>query len=215
MNRHGPAGIESLKPVVTGGDRQVDRALVERARSGDPDAFETIVRSRIDAVYRLSLAILGDEADARDATQEAFVAAWRRIASVRDLDRFDAWLQRVAVNAARMGLRGRRRRLVREIPTEDVARVGATLTAGRTATLDGREATGAGGGDVRADGARLHRALGRLTFDQRTILALHHLEGRGLEEIAATLGIPVGTAKSRLFTARRSLGAALAAEADR
>ncbi len=211
MNHRAASGINSMNPVVREGSRRLDRALVEQARRGDIDAFETIVRSRIDAVYRLSFAILGDEADARDATQETFVAAWRRIGSVRDLDRFDAWLQRIAVNAARMALRGRRRRLVREIPSDDVVRLAAATPAERSAGLDGIEAAG----DRASDGDRLGRAMGRLSLDQRTILALHHLEGHGLDEIAATLGIPVGTAKSRLFTARRALAAALAAEADR
>lgn len=177
----------------------MDRALVEQARGGDSDAFEAIVRSRIDAVYRLSLAILGDEADARDATQETFVAAWRRIASLRDVDRFDAWLQRIAVNAARMTLRGRRRRLVREIPSADMNAVAGPVPQERPPS----------------DADRLGAAMARLSSDQRTLLALHHLEDRGLEEIAAVLGIPIGTVKSRLFTARRALENALSTEAER
>ena len=66
-----------------------------------------------------------------------------------------------------------------------------------------------------SDADRLGAAMARLSADQRTLLALHHLEGRGLDEIASALGIPVGTAKSRLFTARRALEKALAAEAAR
>jgi len=199
MNRRGPTGIEWSNPIVRKRSPRLDRALVEQARGGDRDAFETIVRSRIDAVYRLNLAILGDEADASDATQETFVAAWRRIATVRDADKFEAWLQRIAVNAARMTLRGRRRRLVREIP-------GAEVVAGM----------GFGAADAPpSDADRLGAAMARLSADQRTLIALHHLEGRGLDEIASALGIPVGTAKSRLFTARRALEKALAAEAAR
>ena len=64
----------------------------------------------MDAVYRLTFAILGNEADAADAAQETFVAAWRQIRRLRQPDRFDSWLQRVAVNAARMTHRARRRR---------------------------------------------------------------------------------------------------------
>lgn len=176
----------------------MDRALVELARAGDVDSFEAIVRNRIDAVYRLSLAILGDEADARDATQETFVAAWRRIGSLRDPGRFEAWLQQIAVNSARMTLRGRRRRLVREIPSLDVV---GTQRATRPAE----------GGSM-PDGERLAHALRALSVEQRTILALHHLDGRGIDEIADLLEIPAGTAKSRLFTARRALEKALAAE---
>jgi len=144
----------------------------------------------MDAVYRLSLAILGDEADARDASQETFVAAWRQLPKLRDPDRFDAWLQRIAVNSARMTLRARSRRRVREIqavpsspPTDDSGRLGA--------------------------------ALGALSIDQRTLLALHYLEDRPVAEIAEILEIPVGTVKSRLFAARRALDDALRAEVER
>ncbi len=63
-----------------------DRSLADRARHGDLDAFEELMHARIDAIYRLSYAIVGDEADARDATQETFIAAWRRIRELRDPD---------------------------------------------------------------------------------------------------------------------------------
>ena len=91
-----------------------DRSLADRARHGDLDAFEELMHARIDAIYRLSYAIVGDEADARDATQETFIAAWRRFRELRDPERLDAWLQRIAVNTARMTLRARGRRRVRE-----------------------------------------------------------------------------------------------------
>jgi RNA polymerase sigma-70 factor (ECF subfamily) len=179
----------------------LDRSLIDRARNGDLDAFETIVRARMDAVYRLTNAILGDEADARDAAQETFVLAWRELPRLRDSDKFEAWLQRVAVNAARMTLRARGRRRVREIPSSQV-----DALAGRVATDD----------PAGADAARLGAGLERLDVDQRAILVLHHLDGRPLAELATILEIPVGTAKSRLFAARRALEAALQAdEADR
>lgn len=168
-----------------------DPALVDKARLGDLDAFESIVRARMDAVYRLSLAVLGDEADARDASQETFVAAWRQLPKLRDAGRFDAWLQRIAVNAARMTLRGRTRRRVHEIQAVPEA---------------------AGQAPVAGDAGRLGAALDALPADQRTILALHYLDERPIEEIAGILRIPDGTVKSRLFAARRALDAALGAE---
>ncbi len=160
------------------------------------------MHARIDAIHRLSLAIVGDEADARDATQEAFVAAWRRIGGLRDTDRFDAWLQRIAVNAARMTLRARGRRRVREIPSGDVASLAALASASddRSAFLE------------RSDADQLGIALARLPVDQRTILVLHHLEGHAVAELAEILEIPAGTVKSRLHTARRALEAALTAD---
>lgn len=144
----------------------------------------------MDAVYRLSLAILGDEADARDASQEAFVAAWRQLPKLRDPDRFDPWLQRITVNAARMVLRARSRRRVREIQV--------------------RPPAGAPGGDS----GLLSAALDRLPIEQRTLLAMHYLDDRPIDEIADILAIPAGTVKSRLFAARRSLDDALRAEAE-
>jgi len=167
----------------------LDPSLIDRARNGDLDAFESIVRARMDSVYRLTSAILGDEADARDAAQEAFVAAWREMPRLREPDRFDAWLQRVAINASRMTLRARGRRRVREIPSSHVVAL-----AGHAAP---------------SDAGSLDTALRLLPIEQRTILVLHHLEGRPIAEIAAILEIPQGTAKSRLFNARRALEAAL------
>lgn len=175
----------------------IDRSVIDRARNGDLDAFESIVRARMDAVYRLTSAILGDEADARDAAQETFVAAWRELPRLREPDKFEAWLQRVAVNASRMMLRARGRRRVREIPSSQVAAL-----AGHAAI------------DTRSDAALLDSAMRELPIEQRTILVLHHLEGRSLAEIAGLLEIPVGTAKSRLFHARRALETALRAEED-
>jgi RNA polymerase sigma-70 factor (ECF subfamily) len=147
-------------------------------------------------VFRLSLAILGNEADARDATQETFVNAWQRMGSVRDPQRFDAWLQRVAVNAARMIHRSRRRRLVREIADGGVARYDPGTSIAEE--LD--------------DARVLDAALRRIDVDQRTILVLHHVEGRSVVEIADILGVPTGTVKSRLHAARTTLQAAIDAE---
>jgi RNA polymerase sigma-70 factor (ECF subfamily) len=156
------------------------------------------MHARMDAIHRLTYAIVGEEDDARDATQETFVAAWHRIRDLRDPARFDAWLQRIAVNAARMTLRARGRRRVREIPAGDIAAL--AMLAETPAPAEG------------SDARLLGLALDRLPLDQRTILVLHHLEGHGLAELAELLDIPVGTVKSRLYTARRALEAALAAD---
>ena len=177
------------------------RSLVDLARDGDAVAFESLVRSRMDAMYRLGLAILGDEADAADAAQMTFVAAWRQLPRPRDIDRFDAWLQRLAVNSCRMVLRARGRRRIREIP------IGEMDPAGE-------RALGVAPSE-RRDGEILRAAIGHLSLDQRAILALHHLDGRPVAEVAEILGIPVGTAKSRLFKARAELQKSLREEDGR
>ena len=176
-------------------------ALVERARAGDRAAFERLVERRLDRAYRTARAILGNDADARDATQEAFLDAWRQRARLRDPARFDAWLGRILVNSCRETLRGRRRRAVREIAAGDLLDPLDAVPARdpapdeRTASLD-----------------TLERAFERLPAPERAILVLHHLEHQPLAEIAATLDVPVGTVKSRLHAARHSLERALEAE---
>jgi RNA polymerase sigma-70 factor (ECF subfamily) len=169
------------------------RSLVELARAGDTVAFESLVRNRTDAMYRLSLAILGNETDAADALQESLIGAWRHLPSLREADRFEAWLERIVVNACRMSLRARSRRRVREMPL-DVFQTAMDPSAGR------------------GDAGLLRVAIERISPDQRAILALHYFEDRPLAEIAAVLSIPVGTAKSRLFAARDALVRALGEE---
>ena len=178
----------------------MERALVERARSGDRDAFDALVRSRVDAVYRTSLAILGDSADAADAAQETFVSAWCHRDALRDPDLFDAWLGRINLNACRSQLRRRGRAHVREIRMID--------------PLDDREpASPERALDERtADADAFDRAFGCLSMDDRSILVLHHLQERPISEIAAVLSTPEGTVKSRLHRARAALEAALAKE---
>jgi RNA polymerase sigma-70 factor (ECF subfamily) len=149
-------------------------------------------------VYRLSYAILGNEADATEAAQDSLVTAWRQLRGLRDAERFDAWLQRIVVNAARQLIRSNRRRRAREVPASTVVALGE-----RPAET------------VRDDAAILDAALATLTVEQRSILVLHHLDGRGLAELAEILQIPIGTAKSRLFTARRALATAIAREGGR
>lgn len=177
------------------------RSLVDLAREGDAGAFESLVRSQMDAMYRLGLAILGDEADAADAAQMTFVAAWRQLPRLRDVDRFGAWLQRVAVNSCRTVLRARGRRRIREIPVAEMDPAGERALGVAPS--------------VQPDGEIMRAAIGHLSLDQRAILALHHLDGWPVAEVAEILGIPVGTAKSRLFKARAELQKALREEDGR
>lgn len=178
----------------------MERALVERARSGDRAAFDALVRSRIDAVYRTSLAILGNQADAADATQESFVSAWCHRQALRDPDSFDAWLGRINLNACRAQLRRRGRTSVRELrlPEPEGGREPATIEP----MLDDRT----------ADADAFDRAFARLSVDDRAVLVLHHLQERPVAEIATVLGAPEGTIKSRLHRARAALESALAKE---
>jgi len=161
----------------------MDRELLLRARAGDREAFGLIVVAKGEQLFRTALAILGSEADARDATQEAFIHSWRRLSDLRDVDRFDAWLGRILINECRMTIRRRSR--VREVAiTDPPAHADPTPPA---------------------DSADFDDAFARLTVDQRAILVLHHLHGYGVADIATWLGIPSGTVKWRLSRARQAL----------
>ena len=173
----------------------MDPALIRRAQDGDVDAFTALIAGRIDQMTRTATAILGHEADARDAVADALASVWRNLPQLRDPLAFEAWSTRILVHACRRSLRRRGRERVREV------------------AIDGREASGtAGPADAVAGRIALERAFDRLDADARAILVLHHLEGRPLAEIAAALGVPVGTAKSRLHAARGALERALERE---
>ncbi len=189
-------------PAVRGGATTVDQAAtIERARDGDRAAFALLVEQHADAAFRVARAILGSEADARDATQDAFLLAWRELRRLRDPDRFDAWLWRILVNRCRQLLRGRGRRAVREIAASDLADPIDSLAAGEPAPEE-----------LAVSRDALERAFERLAIEERAVLVLHHLEHLPVATIAATLDVPAGTVKSRLFAARHSLERVMEAE---
>jgi RNA polymerase sigma-70 factor, ECF subfamily len=171
--------------------------LVRRAARGDSAAFEILVTIRADRAFRLARSILGNESDARDATQEAFVAVWRELPRLRDAEHFDAWLRRILVNACRAQIRVRGR--IREI------------------AMDGapdRSDPGPGLPDQIGDTDVLGRAFDRLAPDKRAILVLHYLQHESVATIAGALAIPKGTVKWRLSEARAALERALLAEGE-
>ena len=183
--------------------RMLSEPLIHRAQNGDVGAFEALIEGRLTSLFRLALAIVRDELDARDAVQLACVHAWRELPRLRDADRFEPWLKRILTNECRSALRSRRRRRVREIPVSllDPER-GADLAAAPTP----------GPGDHSEQLEILERAFERLDPDARTLLALHHLEDRSVAEISAELGLSVPTVKWRLHRARAALERALEVE---
>ena len=172
------------------------RALVDRARGGDHDAFAQLVDpalARLDAAARL---ILRDPELARDAVQEALIRAWRDLPGLRDPDRFDAWLHRLTVNACLDLVRRRRRRVI-EVELSPLDMPNATDTSGSL-----------------ADRQLLDQALARLDPGHRAVVALHYLLGMPLPEVAASLRIPLGTAKSRLHYALAAMRTTVMEPAD-
>ena len=188
-----------------------DDALIRRAAAGDTASFDELISPRLDRCYRLALAILANESDARDATQDAVVAAWRQLPRLRDRGSFDAWLNRIVANAARMARRHRVRLREVQIEQPEDAHAGRRDAGGRTAAPP-RSPDG-GGIESIAGADAVGRAFQRLREDDRLILVLHHLEARPIAEIARSLGVAAGTAKWRLHEARKALERAMEAEA--
>lgn len=182
-----------------------DDALVRRARLGDAAAFDALIASRIDRCYRLAWSILLNDADAADATQDAFVAVWRQLPRLRDSAAFDGWLNRIVANSSRMARRHRvRLREVRVAPSS-----AAPGPSPHEPPFDPNARTEI---DDVSDADAISRAFDRLRPEDRSILALHHVDEQPVAEIARSLGIPVGTAKWRLHAARRALERAMEAE---
>jgi RNA polymerase sigma factor (sigma-70 family) len=169
--------------------------LVERAQHGDADAFAALAAASIDRSYALAYRILRDPHLAQDATQQAFLQAWQGLPSLREHERFEAWLHRLVVRACYVEARRDRRWNAR-----------VRLLPGDTATVPDA-------GRALADRDELERAFRKLSPEQRAVIALHHYLGYPLTEVASTLEIPVGTARSRLHYAIRQLRAAVDADA--
>ncbi len=172
-----------------------DRTLVEAAQRGDQSAFVDLVRSTGDKYFALAYRILRDADRAEDALQDALVIAWRDLRTLRDPDRFDAWMHRVVTNVCISQATRERRRTVnlRVLPVDGPAAPDELLGVG--------------------DRDQLERGFRRLTPDERAILVLHHYAGYTLVEMAEVLGQPAGTVRSRLHHAHRAMRAALDAEA--
>jgi RNA polymerase sigma-70 factor, ECF subfamily len=170
------------------------RDLVDRAKRGDHDAFAVLAGAaitRLDAAARL---ILRDPELARDAVQEGFIRAWRNLPGLRDPERFDAWLHRLVVHSCIDVMRRRRRRPMEvELNPIDGPAVGDIAS-------------------VIADRELLDTALRRLDAGWRAVVVLHYFLGMPLPEVAAALGIPLGTAKSRLHRSLSAMRVTIAAD---
>ena len=166
-------------------------ALAHAAAAGDHDAFAALAASRIDRLYATATLILRDRGRAEDAVQEALVRAWHDLPSLRDPHRLDAWMRRLLVNACLDEARRHRRHAtnITLLPEHDGG------TPDRTDALADRDA--------------LDRGLRRLSVNHRIVIVHHYFLDLSLPEIADTLGIPIGTVKSRLHHARIALHAAV------
>ncbi len=170
------------------------RGLVERARGGDHDAFSELAGAAIVRLDQAARLILRDPELARDAVQETLIRAWRDLPGLRDPDRFDAWLHRLAVHSCLDLVRRRRRRPI-EVELSPLDTPTIADQSGRLADRD-----------------LVDRTLRHLDANGRAIIVLHYFLGMPLTEVAASLGTPVGTVKSRLHRALGDMRMAIQAE---
>jgi len=168
-----------------------ERVIAADAEAARAVAFERLVEDRLDATYRLARLILRDAQEAEDATHDAFVRAWREHGRLRDPDRFDAWFGRILVNACRDRLRRGSHR--RHDDLDRAASAAAPHDANRQ--VDERDA--------------LERAFRTLNADQRIAVVLRYYRDLSVEQVARTVGAPVGTVRSRLHYGLKEMRRAL------
>ncbi|MEP7086662.1 MAG: RNA polymerase sigma factor [Gemmatimonadota bacterium] len=176
--------------VVRHGDGDAERmdALVRRAQAGDVDAFEGVYRAHAPAVFALCKRMCGDDVEATELVQDAFVRAWERLPGFRGQSTLATWLHRLAVNVVLERWRSKK---------SDAMRM-----------LDDPEGIALNAVEQRADpdaGMDIAAAMTKLPMGARTVFVLHDIEGYAHDEIATMTGIAAGTSRTQLFRARRAL----------
>lgn len=181
-----------------------EAALVQRCAAGDEEACAELVDEHQRLVYQLALHLLGDHNEALDLSQEVFLRVFRTIHRFRGQSALRTWIYRIAINQARNRMRWwRRRRRSYQISLDDHIRMHGELPT---------ESTGASPERVfrqREVASKIRAALETLPFDQKTAIVLREIDGLSYDEIAFSLGVAVGTVKSRLARARETLRAQL------
>jgi RNA polymerase sigma-70 factor (ECF subfamily) len=171
--------------------------LVERARAGDHTAFAILARSAFGRMYGAAKLVLRDQYGAEDAVQEALLLAWRHVATIRDPDAWDVWMYRLTVRVCYRIARARGAREVRELHVRLDRPAPATDFTGAVAERD-----------------RIMAALTDLPLEQRAVIVLHFYLDLSMVQAAAVLGVPVGTAKSRLHRGLEALRTSLGEEPE-
>jgi RNA polymerase sigma-70 factor (ECF subfamily) len=174
----------------------MSRDLVERARKGDHDAFAELAGAAISRLDATAWLMLRDQERAMDAVQNTLLRAWRDLPTLRDPDRFDAWLHRLLAHACIDVIRRDRRHRL-DVTITDTTPLPVVTDAAMTI----------------ADRDELERGFRRLDPEERAVIVLHHYLDLPLPEVAATLRIPLGTTKSRLYRGLGRMRAALDADA--
>jgi len=183
------------KPEVA----SAEAALVQRCAAGDEAASAELVAEHQRMVVQLAMNLLGDRDEALDLSQEVFLRVFRTIHSFRGQSSLRTWIYRIAVNQARNRHRfWRRRHRADQVSLDEHVALHGDFLSGSETTPDRLLAQ-------KELATRLQNALDRLPFDQRTAIVLREIDGLSYEEIAYSLGVAVGTVKSRLTRARQAL----------
>src|SRR5499427_933615 len=167
-----------------------DAQLIERTLGGEPDAFNMLVRRWERQIYGLTLRMLGRDDEARDATQETFLSAYRNLPKFRGEAKFSSWIYRIALNICNTRLRGRSRNVV---SIDEQQEASGFEVAADTDDL-------AGGIQKEQIARHVRRALQGLPAEMRQVIVMKEYEGLKFSEIADVLGIPISTVKTRMYT---------------
>jgi RNA polymerase sigma-70 factor (ECF subfamily) len=196
--------VKPFRALTWSDAASADWALVQQCAAGDEQACTRLVTDHQRMVYQLALQLLGDSQEALDLSQEVFLCVFRRLSHFRGQSTLKTWIYRIVVNQASNRLRWwRRRKKSQQVPIDDPAACRGELAESRhfaqpDRMLEQRETAGV-----------VWQALGQLPFDQRTAIVLREIHGLSYDEIAASLGVAVGTVKSRLARARTTLRSSL------
>jgi RNA polymerase sigma-70 factor, ECF subfamily len=174
-----------------------DEQMVERALSGDPEAFGEIVRRWERRIFALAFGMLGREEDARDATQETFLAAFRNLRGFRGEAKVSSWLHRIAVNQCIS--RQRRAKVRSETALEDEAEKNIAVF------ISPNDVSPARAVENRESSIAVRRAVCGLPAELRQVVVMKEFEELTFHQISDVLGVPLSTVKSRLYTALRQL----------
>jgi RNA polymerase sigma-70 factor (ECF subfamily) len=181
------------------GKAEAERGLVEMCRRGDAEAFARLVGLHESMVYNLSARLLGDGEEARDLSQDVFLQVYRTLGGFQGRSTLKTWIYRIAVNQARNRHRfWRRRHRADQVSLDQHIALHGEFRSNGDTTPDRVLAQ-------KELAARLQHALDQLPFDQRTAIVLREIDGLSYDEIAFSLGVAIGTVKSRLTRARQSL----------
>jgi RNA polymerase sigma-70 factor (ECF subfamily) len=200
--------VKPIRELTWSDAASADWSLVQQCASGDEAACARLVTDHQRMVYQLAMHLLGDPQEALDLSQEVFLRVFRTLPHFRGQSTLRTWIYRIVINQASNRLRWwRRRHRSQQVALDERTATRGEFAESRTFALPDRLL------QQQETAGRVWGALSALPFDQRAVIVLREIDGLSYEEIADSLGVAVGTVKSRLARARTSLRSALRAGA--